>query len=228
MVTGCRESLGFHVRLSTSGTARWQCCTTPAHIIQPPSWLPLAEASFESTAGTLASGHFAAFANSSAHATPLSFPEGAPPWNSYHDYSHMIYDEPVARQDPHGRASRPEGVDSSLGCPISTLPRTRAGHPSTATHDSSSSTAKRFESRTHGVAIAPKPEFLRNVKAQDPRESMTGCIGKVRRRKFGHDERQKVNKVRKQGACLRCRVYKLSVHGLVFLIGRSLADFLEM
>lgn len=163
-------------------------------------------------------GHFGAFSKSSSHGTSLIFPGTTPNWNPDHDYSYMIYDELVARHDPRGMASRPAGVSSTSGQPGATLPWIETGGPSSTTQDTTQdplvSTRAVHRSGGRGVPIAPRPEPMAETTVPDARDTMTGCIGRVRRRKFGHNDLEKVNKVRKKGACLRCRVYKLSVRGL--------------
>ncbi|KAK0389226.1 hypothetical protein NLU13_2801 [Sarocladium strictum] len=60
------------------------------------------------------------------------------------------------------------------------------------------------------LPTAPRPSLKPHVPTKKTAAGTMGCIGRGTRRRFDSEGLAKVNQVRKNGACLRCRLYKLS------------------
>jgi hypothetical protein len=67
------------------------------------------------------------------------------------------------------------------------------------------------------IPLVPKPISMQQgtISSTSPQlvsmNRSSGLLGKKKRKQFDEDRREKVKKVRKLGACLRCRIYKLWV-----------------
>lgn len=156
-------------------------------------------------------GNFAPYTNPPIDDTVLPYPSVTPLWSHSHGFSHVTYDQSVMTFGPTSIPSSQSRFDPVLGNLEATVLQSQRAHRTGLSSTIAGLEPTRSRSTVH---IAPKPASMTTVPVVRPMSDSVGCIGRFRRRRFSSEDLGKVNKVREQGACLRCRVYKLSVSRL--------------